>query len=290
MQEVQVNQYTLGVVNLTAMCDEHAISNSTGFFWEHAGNRYLITNWHCVTGIDPFTGKCLNKDGARPNILRIRFLTSDIGKVLHIATPLFDDKGNPKWFVHPTAGEQVDVVVLLLGEKTDLIAPGQGPQPFAETINNLSAEDLATEIGAELFVVGYPRNLSLIATPLWKRATIATEPALFEDSPGRRQVWIDCTTREGMSGSPVLAIQNNMHRTAAKPNTVNAGSGHSLFGIYSGRLIDPMTDPNLDDMLLSQIGIVWPKALIANIIDAAQPDNLRREDAFKKTSEFATKK
>jgi hypothetical protein len=56
----------------------------------------------------------------------------------------------------------------------------------------------------DAFVLGYPRGMSGGGHfPVWKRATIATEPDI--DLDGLPRFYIDTATREGMSGSPVYA-------------------------------------------------------------------------------------
>ena len=56
-----------------------------------------------------------------------------------------------------------------------------------------------------MFVLGYPKGISGgRGFPIWKRASIATEPDIQHD--GLPKLLVDTATREGMSGAPVVAI------------------------------------------------------------------------------------
>ena len=35
---------------------QDVLSSATRFFWKNTGVPYLVTNWHVVSGRDPFTG------------------------------------------------------------------------------------------------------------------------------------------------------------------------------------------------------------------------------------------
>lgn len=267
-----------------AMCDDVEISRSTGFLWCHGGGNYLVTNWHCLTGVNPFTGKYLSKLAARPTALRVALPTGKLGQKAGYEVPLFDESGEPRWLVHPTAGEQVDVAAIGLPNESD--RPAGEPASVAKAMNTNPWHRLQAFVGDELFVVGFPRNLHMHGLPIWKRATFATEPGLFLDEPLRRQVWVDCASREGMSGSPVILTKRSMLLRAHDDHEFDdLLSAYSFFGIYSGRLVDPEEDPRMDDRLAAQIGIVWPRAVIERVVVEGVRDRFRREDQFDKTRE-----
>lgn len=94
----------------------------------------------------------------------------------------------------------------------------------------------------------------------WVRGSIASEPAL--PFRGSLPVFaIDARTRPGMSGAPVMSAQLN-HFFPNGHDTAERVFNPYLVGIYSGRL-------NVE----CDIGLVWHKSVIAEIIDAAQsPD------------------
>ena len=47
--------------------EERVVSSATGFFWLHNGQAYLVTNWHVVSGRDPFTGQISSPTGYTPS-------------------------------------------------------------------------------------------------------------------------------------------------------------------------------------------------------------------------------
>lgn len=290
MEPVAVSNISLSTISITALCDEMEASKSTGFMWSKDDELFLITNWHCITGVNPLSGKSLSRTGARPNMIRAGLTTSQFGIKYALDIPLFDPDGNALWYVHPTAGEQVDIVAIKvpdLFDRVDIEA-----HSLARPMNEFGSKRLQPFIGDELMVVGFPRNLHVHGLPLFKRATFASEPILYKDSKNfgfefnRRQVLIDCATREGMSGSPVLHIKRSM---MLRPFTDNEYDdlldSHKFYGIYSGRILDPDEDPSINDLFAAQIGIVWPMPLIERIVAEGRLDRFRREDAFEKTRE-----
>jgi hypothetical protein len=65
------------------------IAHGTGFLWRHEEKVYLITNWHNVTGVHPFKGKHLNKNGCVPDSITFHpaFRTfSSSGYMIHRET------------------------------------------------------------------------------------------------------------------------------------------------------------------------------------------------------------
>jgi hypothetical protein len=97
-------------------------------------------------------------------------------------------------------------------------------------------------VGSEVSVVGYPfMRTGVMNYPIWKAAHIASD---FDAHPDQKHFLIDCVTREGMSGSPVIV-----------PNQQG-----SLLGIYSGRLHD---DPEFG------VGIVWRWMLLHELLEKA---------------------
>lgn len=285
---ITVNDTSLSTAMVIAMCDDQEAARSTGFVWSHNGANYLVTNWHCLTGVNPFNGRYLSKRfAARPNIVHVALTSTAAECKLGFVVPLFDSQGDPTWLVHPKAGEQVDIAAIELPFETE--RPAAEPLLAGKPMNEFAWPRFQPFVGDELFVVGYPRNLHMYGLPIWKRATFATEPNLFGDFKGRRQVWIDCASREGMSGSPVVQVRRShamrLRGSSDDDRYDDLLSGYSFYGIYSGRLIDPEEDPRIDDQLAAQIGIVWPKTLIEEVVVNGVRDRFRREDVFEPTIE-----
>lgn len=290
MEPVVVSNISLATAMIVAHCDDVEISRSTGFIWRHNDTDFLVTNWHCITGVDPFTGKSLSKTGARPTRIQMLLPTAQFGIKFVLEWPLYGPGGEASWQVHPTAGEQVDIAAMpVIGEfrSTDDVK-----RSLARPMNEFESRRHQAFVGDELMIAGFPRNLHMQGLPLFKRATFATEPSLFADQPNlghestRRQVWVDCATRQGMSGSPVLHVKRSMLLRGPLENDYDDMlDSYSFYGIYSGRIFDPDEDPRIDDQFAAQIGIVWPKALIERVVSEGRRDKFRREGAFEKTRE-----
>lgn len=46
-------------------------STATGFIYQFNNKKFLITNWHVVTGVNSETGRNIDSQGFRPNLLII---------------------------------------------------------------------------------------------------------------------------------------------------------------------------------------------------------------------------
>ncbi len=64
MAQLNIDQYSVAAVPLQMLFDQTEVGVGTGFFWQTDNNLYLITNWHNLTGIDPFTGKHISEQTA----------------------------------------------------------------------------------------------------------------------------------------------------------------------------------------------------------------------------------
>lgn len=60
-------------------------------------------------------------------------------------------------------------------------------------------------VATDVFVLGYPKGISGGGEfPIWKRASIATEPDIQLGTLPK--MLVDTATREGMLGAPVIAV------------------------------------------------------------------------------------
>jgi hypothetical protein len=263
----KVDHLSLIAVPIALYFRKTCISNATAFVWSRHGQYYLITNWHVLSGRNSRTGENLHKCGAWPNKLRAQFSsksTSNFWKE-SIEIPLLDSDDRARWLAHPlrppgnpnklpleeTTGlrEGVDVVALKL-DVGDLMQNSFNPA-------NVHANDtLPIEIGMEVFILGYPFGAEPPAFPVWKRGSIASEPALVKFVSGFYLV--DTASRPGMSGSPVIL------RSRVNGREVGGRPRDKFLGVYSGRF-----EATKDE---AQIGRVWHESLIDDIIDAGQLD------------------
>ncbi|HET7709428.1 MAG TPA: hypothetical protein VFK50_07850, partial [Sphingomicrobium sp.] len=147
------DNYSLTARPLWTFFGETKLGHATCFFIQGEGGKertgplYLITNWHVVTGQDAITLETLDtKTAGRPDSLTYRLFTYN-GQPVETAVPLYRD-GEPRWFVHPEFGRNVDMVAIPIDwpEKSVVFQP----------INGLPETALQTRVGMDIFILGFP--------------------------------------------------------------------------------------------------------------------------------------
>jgi hypothetical protein len=241
----------------TAFCD----------IWD--GRQYLVTNWHNVTGRDPQTGQPRACDAVVPSFVRAYFLELIEGRAyrplgtFHVDLPIEMDSPD-SWIMHQD-GQRIDIAALRLSDDV---------RRYIVPINDaVDVDNPVLEVGSELYILGFPRGLKPVGNfPIWKRGSIASEPkwkARLE-----RCFWIDAATREGMSGSPVVArafsveVASRMIGNTPGPlrgdEIIGAKPGLAFVGIYSGRM-------GIADALEAQIGKVWHADTLQEMLANPRP-------------------
>lgn len=231
----------------------------------------LVTNRHNVTGRHQETGQCLNKFGAVPDNIVIHFHTNapDIGEWKVITLPLFRPDGSPFWIEHPKLGAAADVVALNLRWGSDV----RKLPYYLKTQHDMA--DIVVGPAEAVSVIGFPFGLSSVGKfPLWSTGFLAQELSLI--TPENPVFLIDCRTRQGQSGSAVIAYRPAGYRKRDGDritSTLTATKAWQFLGIYSGRV-------NAE----SDLGRVWHVSAIDEVLSAAAADMPRRasEDSEKK--------
>lgn len=239
-----------------------ARAQATGFFWRHDGAPYLVTNRHCIVGRDN-----LNRPIGSffPNALQVYYWekggaassTATFHRMTGIQVNLWKD-GHPDWLEHP------------LGASIDLVAmPLENPNMLSVNCINdrLLYPTWKAEAGANCFIVGYPEKISgPMGTPIWKRASIASEPRLNYDN---LPVFLcDSATRKGLSGSPVFGKALGLFDAHGKridpyDNDLSFfGHWNVFLGVYAGRVGDEQDG--------FQLGRVWRGSVLSELLDANQ--------------------
>lgn len=246
------------------------LSVATGFFYQHDARSFLITNYHVVSGRHPDTGEVLHSNGYCPDSMGLGVAT-DSGKHEQSGAQLLqwkwrtlslftqDEPVKPIWTEHPEHGSRFDVVAIPLSGLEDT-------RITAANADSLDLDKIRLYPSMEAFVLGYPRGMSGGGHfPIWKRATIATEPDF--DLDGLPRFYIDTATREGMSGSPVYAQEVGywLPEGETDRNKASIGKGRRFVGVYSGRL-------GADDEFKAQLGIVWKESALISLVESVPPD------------------
>jgi hypothetical protein len=237
--------------------DEIALGTATGFLVNYKNINFLVTNRHVLSGIDTNTGNVIHKQGAVPNLLRIfhhcnpELTVTGYGAWTLRFEDLIDDNEKPCWFSHPQWNctrdmdyyweKNIDIAVL----------------PLLDTNNvgfhyvDIYSDEIIKKLppGTQVSIVGFPLSLSNDFFPIWKTGHIASDVTTHHN---QLYFYIDATTREGMSGSPVY-FRNYTFNGESQICTQTY-----FVGIYSGRLGDN-----------SEIGIVWRQKYIQETIEYA---------------------
>lgn len=226
------------------------LSTGTGFIINTQKGPALITNRHNVTGCHQETGQPLSKSGGIPNEVAIVHNRKDkLGEWVGRIEQLIDNNNNPRWKEHPSLGAKADFVALLLSDLNDV-------EIFPYDINDLGP-DIMVGPSDSISVVGFPFGIQAGGSlAVWATGFMASEPDIdFSNLP---ILLIDCRSRQGQSGSAVIAYRSG--GMVAMKNGGSAAFGGPVtkfLGIYSGRI-------NAE----SDIGIVWKASALKQLIDS----------------------
>ena len=230
------------------------LASGSGFLVQSARHVFLVTNRHNVTGRNNETEEVISKTCGTPNEIVISHnRQGQPGISIEKVEPLFVD-GIPRWFEHPNLGAAADFIALPLEQLADVAVhpynmDSLGPEMF------LAPSDVVS-------VVGFPFGLRGGGSfAVWATGFIASEPSI--NFNGRPVFLIDCRTREGQSGSAVIAYRSaGVVAEKIGTLTVHDKPVTRFLGIYSGRV-------NRD----SNIGIVWKAEAIRELIESV-PSNV----------------
>lgn len=216
---------------------------STGFFYKCKNNdTWLITNWHVLTGRRPDdTGTLIGRAGHSPHSIEVSFYSN---KKNHFLAPRSLDlymNGKPIWYEYEV-GKGIDIAAI--------------PISFPSGSNQLCIQDYCddfsgfVEPGIDVTLIGFPfAHGEDIPFPLWKRATIASEPGYLQF--GNPQILVDTPGVPGMSGSAVFVSNPGFLIEKSLAQQINSGE-------YSaGDIIDKLAPDSLMDttVSLSFVGI-----------------------------------
>ena len=228
------------------------LATGTGFVLNSAKGPVLVTNRHNLTGRWQKDNKPLSKNGGIPNKVEIfHHATSRLGHWVPKTEPLYSDQDSelPRWIEHPVLGAKADFVALPLTQLDTVALYPYGLANPGQHIKIGPAEIVS--------VIGFPFGKTAGGYfPIWVTGFTASEPDIdFDNLPIQL---IDCRSRPGQSGSPVVAVRaSGFIPLENGDQALFGGPVHKMIGIYSGR-IRPESD----------LGIVWKTSAIAELIDS----------------------
>jgi hypothetical protein len=243
---------SLFVVGMTKGID---LGTGTGFVVEYNNQPYLITNYHVAAGRNPINGQPIHSSGAVPDVLRVVQLLQERGPGIQWEprdeTVLDPTTGDALWLQHPFYGRTVDVVALPLQNTA-----GIELHPYDLTGN---IPRLKVGPAEAVSIIGFPfGRTGGGAFAIWTRGFIASE--LEVDIDNLPRFLIDSRTRQGQSGSPVIAFSGGGMTDMADGSTAMLGGPvTNLLGVYSGRI-------NKE----SDLGYVWKIQTVRDILAAQQ--------------------
>ena len=245
-----------------------AVQQGTGFFFASTkpdgtpDTVFLVTNYHVVTGRAPLSKEAPQGDSVQFLIHEDR---TDLARVRHLQLPLYDSTHQPLWVASETTPD-ADVVLLPIP-----------PSAYANVALFVFTEahthgDIKMRPTSGATLLGYPYGFADTAhdLPVWKTGHIASEPNV--DFDNRPVFLVDVSAFPGMSGSPVLAVENGIYES--EEGTMRSGRVLKLLGVFSAmpvvRQMKPAAagadaaPPVATDTGL-QLGYVWKAALVAEL-------------------------
>lgn len=251
---------------------ETQLASGTGFLAETSIGAALITARHNLTGRHHETSTCLHAQGGVPDAVEIFHNGFAHGLNVTKTEVLLNADGTPCWMEHRTLGDSCDVAALPLQDLSGVILAPYGRQE--------KYPDIAVKIAEPISVVGFPMGQSAGAMyGIWCTGYIASEPS--QDFAGQPKFLVDCRTRPGQSGSPVIAYRNDSFKSQHGGMTFGSGHFFRPLGVYTGRI-------HAD----ADIGVVWKWSVVEDLMVQCDLHVARRlQDSMMKfgrdSSEFA---
>lgn len=204
-KEIWINFISLSTVFIEILSTTWEIlSKSTWFLYEYRDNIYMITNKHVVTGKNIETWKLLSKTWAIPEKLRLHIPNSPktpkwkfFFRYVINEIDIFEENWKEKYLTHEN--NKVDVVAF----KFNIIS---WSKKVYLPINKNDFSNFDIQVSDNVFIIWYPVWIIWWnwphKLPIWKRWNVASEPQI--DYWNLPRFIIDTSTREWMSGSPVI--------------------------------------------------------------------------------------
>lgn len=256
---ITINAYSMASYYVDILFNDIKLSNATCFFTKINDHLYLVTNWHVVSGRNADTKECLNKMGGVPNKLRVYVPKENDNSTFsycddfYMDIELLDQDGNKLWYEMQKNNRMVDVAIIPLKDVKGICTTiEQAEEPFNEQVH--------FEIASEIYIIGFPFGKQTGYVPIWKKASVASEPELeIEELP---YFFADTATRSGMSGSPVILYKDRPAVLFNEKEKKISRHWTKFIGIYSGRIGADCAEKGD-----AQLGRVWKASVIQELID-----------------------
>lgn len=227
------------------------LGSGTGFTVLKNGLRFLVTNWHVVSGRHPETKKAMSPTAAVPDSLRVwHHQSGSLGSWIPVDYPLATASGTRSWREAALPnGHMLDVVTLPISPL--------GQVAYYDLDLALASADVVVAPSEPVSIIGFPFGRSSAGKfPIWKTGHIASDVDL--DFDGKPIFLVDAATKPGMSGSPVVAKRVGIVTTASGMSI--GSNGVRFMGVYSGRTQDD------DELSKSNLGLVWKPSVLNQLL------------------------
>lgn len=290
------------VVHLQFRREKCNIGIGSGVLYKRAEKTYIVTAWHNVTGRHTESLECISKYLAIPDNVVVtvacKFSHPECTEYMRrwITVPLEID-GKTTYYVHKQGFPRVDVVAIPIDPHHEYISEGSaasGEQvnhsiPLVNSGSNgsvntniehiqdaeLSASSYDIDfsqylyVSDDVFILGYPKGITdNTGQPIWKRASVATSPRLGWNQ--QKKFLVDCASKDGMSGASVIFYDRKGSIHVGNTKYETSGPATVLHGIYVGRL-------GSTSEFEAQIGYVWQRTVIDEIIDCKESGHISEE-------------
>lgn len=248
-----IHSFSKAVPKLKMRFNGHDLSLGSGLLVLLGSDRFLITAAHNLTGRER-DGRPKRDDGAVPNEVLLE------GYYLRAGIRLYSGDNEPSDEERRLYALDQDRDVAIIKVTPPPQRPDLGGTPADESF--LDPRDhsvLRVGIADTCFVIGYPTGIETTTphgpTPIWKAATIASEP---QHTGPDQPLLIDTWGEVGLSGGPVFMMEGSLNR---------------LIGIYTGRRFTEGHNNEKEQSL----GTVTPTEIVMALLTAAK-SSLRSMD------------
>ena len=250
LQESPLDGSSISCCHLYLSKGEEFLFEASGFFYEHNGNHYLVTNWHVLSNRNFTTTEFEKETDQRPDRVLIQFRQIQSESE---CTDVEQELSLDGWLEHKDL--EFDIACLKL--------PDIGSRP----INSANLHDMALGVADELFVLGFPGgwNATTANTPFWRHATCASDPGvgirIRGTQPTLDAFYIDSSSDSGMSGAPVLLFRYVIEQSGG---TFTFARRRQFVGVFSSTL-------DKSDNSIRDLGVVWKPRTIEHVIENGTP-------------------
>ena len=145
---VMIDPLSIHPLYLIQVKGDDPLGTATGFIVAKGEKKYLVTNWHVVTGRHPHSNQPICPQGKTPDALLIWHHGKTLGTWVRKREALLDKNGIRRWLEHKS-GKAVDLVALPLAE----ISQDVQVYPFDLSLANT---DMLPEVAMPVSIIGFP--------------------------------------------------------------------------------------------------------------------------------------